>query len=63
MNSGDDIAGVVHEIGDNVTDLKVGERVAAFHPMMTPGGAYAEYGLAPRHMVFQIPETMSFEGT
>lgn len=61
LNSGDDIAGVVHELGENVTDLKVGERVAAFHPMMTPGGAYAEYAIAPSHTVFRIPDDMQFE--
>jgi NADPH2:quinone reductase len=65
MNSGDDIAGIVHEIGKNVRkagEFSVGDRVAAFHPMMSAGGAYAEYAVAPRHTVFKIPENVGFEG-
>lgn len=31
--------------------------------MMAPGGAYAEYAVAPAHTVFQIPEGVTFEGT
>ncbi|KAH8596639.1 chaperonin 10-like protein [Bisporella sp. PMI_857] len=61
MNSGDDVAGIVHEVGDNVTKFRVGDQVAAFHPMMTPGGAYAEYALAPQHTTFKIPSSVSFE--
>lgn len=31
--------------------------------MMAPGGAYAEYAIAPAHTVFQVPGGVSFEGT
>lgn len=65
MNSGDDIAGTVHELGVNVkktSEFHVGDRVAAFHPMLSPHGAYAEYAVAPQHTVFTIPESTSFEG-
>lgn len=40
----------------------MGDRVAAFHPMLTPGGAYAEYALAPVNTTFKIPEGVGFEG-
>ena len=62
LNSGDDLAGTVAALGSDVSSLfKVGDRVAAFHPMLTPGGAYAEYALAPAATTFHIPETTSFE--
>lgn len=65
LNSGDDIAGVVHSLGSNVqgtNEFKIGDRVAAFHPMMAPHGAFAEYAVAPQHTVLKIPEGTSFEG-
>lgn len=62
LNSGDDFAGTVHSLGSNVQVFKVGDRVAAFHQMMAPHGAFAEYALAPQHTVFKIPDHMSFEG-
>lgn len=42
-NQGDDISGVVHEVGENVSEFKKGDRVAAFHEMMKPG----EYTMFP----------------
>ncbi|KAF8846983.1 GroES-like protein [Acephala macrosclerotiorum] len=64
LNSGDDIAGIVHSLGSNVSktnEFNIGDRVAAFHPMMTSHGAFAEYAIAPQHTVFKIPTTTSFE--
>jgi len=60
-NEGDDIAGVVFEVGSNVTEFKPGDRVAAFHEIMTPHGSYAEYALAWQHTTFHIPQKTSFE--
>jgi NADPH:quinone reductase len=34
MNTGDDVAGYVHALGEGVTEFHVGDRVAAFHEMM-----------------------------
>ena len=45
-NTRDDIAGVVHAVGENVYELKPGDRVATFHEMGTPGGSYAENAIA-----------------
>ncbi|KAI1169722.1 GroES-like protein [Nemania sp. FL0916] len=61
LNQGDDIAGIVHAVGPDVYEFKVGDRVAAFHEMNTPGGSYAEYALAWQHTTFHIPETTTFE--
>lgn len=62
-NQGDDIAGIVHSVGENVTEFKPGDRVAAFHEMQAPGGSYAEYALAWQHTTFHLPKKTSFEGT
>ncbi len=62
INQGDDIAGVVEKVGANVTEFKPGDRVGAFHEMMTPHGSYAEYSVAWAHTTFHIPHNMSFEG-
>ncbi|KAL8846518.1 MAG: hypothetical protein Q9221_008394 [Calogaya cf. arnoldii] len=61
MNSGDDIAGVVHQVGRNVYEFKPGDRVAAFHQMMAPGGSFAEYAVSWAHTTFHIPNHTSFE--
>jgi NADPH2:quinone reductase len=60
-NSGDDMAGIVHSVGKDVLEFKPGDRVAAFHTMQGPGGAFAEYGLAESWTTFHIPDGTSFE--
>ncbi|KAI9163098.1 Trans-enoyl reductase fsr4 [Paramyrothecium foliicola] len=61
QNSGDDIAGVVESVGADVTGFNKGDRVAAFHIMLSPSGAFAEYAIAPAHTVFPLPSSLSFE--
>ena len=61
VNQGDDIAGIVHAVGSDVTEFKPGDRVAAFHEMVKPHGSYAEYALSWDHTTFHIPERTSFE--
>lgn len=63
VNQGDDIAGIVHEVGENVSEFKPGDRVAAFHEMMKPGGSWAEYALSWAHTTFYLPKNTSFEGS
>ncbi|EXJ70317.1 uncharacterized protein A1O5_06385 [Cladophialophora psammophila CBS 110553] len=61
LNSGDDLAGIVVATGSEVSRFCPGDRVAAFHPMGKPYGAYAQYAIAPEHTTFHIPEAMIFE--
>ncbi|KAH8426808.1 zinc-binding alcohol dehydrogenase family protein [Aspergillus melleus] len=61
INQGDDIAGIVHLTGENVTEFKAGDRVAAFHQMGTPHGGFAEYAVTWARTTFHIPEKTSFE--
>ncbi|KAF9769022.1 hypothetical protein IL306_013617 [Fusarium sp. DS 682] len=60
-NSGDDIAGIVEAVGENVVGFHQGDRVAAFHEMRTPHGAFAEYAIAPYYTTFHIPDSVSYE--
>ena len=60
-NSGDDIAGLVEEVGENVVEFRKGDRVAAFHQMTKPHGSFAEYAIAPAHTTFHLPATTTFE--
>jgi NADPH:quinone reductase len=62
INQGDDIAGIVHAVGDDVVEFKPGDRVAALHPLRTPGGSYAEYAVSPAYTTFHLPKKTSFEG-
>jgi NADPH:quinone reductase len=60
-NTGDDIAGIVDKVGDRVYEFRPGDRVAAFHPMGTPHGSFAQYAIALAATTFHIPKTTSFE--
>ncbi|KAL7944947.1 GroES-like protein [Trichoderma barbatum] len=60
-NEGDDIAGVVHEVGQQVTEFKVGDRVGVFHKTLSPGGGWAEYAIAWESMAFHLANHISFE--
>lgn len=62
INQGDDISGTIHAVGVGVTGFKVGDRVAAFHEMLAPGGSYAEYGVAWANTTFHLPQKTTFEG-
>ncbi|KIW99520.1 uncharacterized protein Z518_11259 [Rhinocladiella mackenziei CBS 650.93] len=61
LNQGDDIAGIVENVGTGVLEFKPGDRVAAFHEIATPGGSYAEYAIAWSYTIFHLPPTTSFE--
>lgn len=50
-------AGVVTDVGEGVSDLKTGDRVAYAGPM----GSYAEERLAPADRMVKIPDAVSFE--
>ncbi len=54
---GQEAAGTVVAIGDNVTTVKVGDRVA----WCAIPGTYAQLALAPADRLIQIPEAVSFQ--
>ncbi|KAJ5701109.1 hypothetical protein N7488_008657 [Penicillium malachiteum] len=60
-NQGDDIAGYVEAVGEGVVGFQKGDKVAAFHQMLTPHGSYAEYAIAREHTTFHLPSKTSFE--
>jgi len=61
INAGDDVAGIVHSVGEGVFEYRTGDRVAAFHRMGEPGGCYAEYTVCPVSTTFLLPPNVSFE--
>jgi NADPH2:quinone reductase len=61
LNTGDDIAGIVHSVGANVYEFQKGDRVASFHEMMKPHGSFAEYAVGWAHSTFKIPPKTSYE--
>lgn len=52
-----EVAGTIAEVGSDVTDWTVGDRVMA----LVGGGGYAEYAVAYAIHVMPIPASMSFE--
>ena len=57
FSPGGECSGIIISVGENVENLKVGDRVFA----MTGLGAFCEKILAPKHSVVKIPDSMSFE--
>jgi NADPH:quinone reductase len=55
--AGNEGAGEVVKVGPNVTDIKVGDRVAYVVPL----GAYAEERLLPAERVVKLPAAISYE--
>ncbi|KAA0156504.1 hypothetical protein FNF27_01284 [Cafeteria roenbergensis] len=57
---GSDLAGTVDAVGDGVTDIKLGQRVATYRFWLcgaAPGeGAFGEYALVPADTAARIPE-------
>jgi NADPH2:quinone reductase len=54
---GSDGAGVVNEVGQDVNDVKVGDRV---YTCGTSSGSYAELALCRRSQVYPLPDQISF---
>ncbi len=55
-----DVAGVVAELGEGVTELNLGDRVV-YHGDLTKKGGYAEYAITTAHTVSRILDSISFE--
>lgn len=51
-------SGIINKVGENVKDLKPGDRVAF---CLDGSGSYAEYAAVPGNQVVKIPDTLSFE--
>jgi len=54
---GNEGSGVVEAIGEGVTEVAVGDRVA----WATHGGSYAQYAVVPAWKLAPLPDSMSFE--
>lgn len=52
-----EVAGVIEQLGSNVSGWKVGDRVLS----LVGGGGYAEYAVAYADHLMPIPDAMSFE--
>ncbi|GKT56245.1 quinone oxidoreductase [Colletotrichum tofieldiae] len=61
FNHGDDIAGYVESVGEDVLGFCKGDRVAAFHEMGTPHGSYAEYSIAWATSAFHVHRHTTLE--
>ncbi len=55
-----DVAGVISEIGEEVTDWEIGDKVFA-RPETTRFGTYAEYTIVDQNLLAKIPTNVSFE--
>ncbi|MDG1806205.1 NADP-dependent oxidoreductase [Flavicella sp.] len=56
-----DIAGVVSQIGNNVSDFKIGDKVFGMVNFPGVANAYAEFVASPAEHLTKIPENRSFE--
>lgn len=54
---GIDVVGIVVDVGQNVTDIKVGDHVIAF----PSSGSYAEYTVANKDLTFVFPNTIDWK--
>ena len=54
---GSEAVGIIDAVGSDVKNLKVGQRVAAASVQAT----WAEYFVAPEHMVFPVPDSLDDE--
>lgn len=51
-----EMAGIVEQVGEQVTDWEIGDRVFA----LLPGGGYAEKVVIPSKMAMRIPDNISY---
>jgi NADPH:quinone reductase-like Zn-dependent oxidoreductase len=59
---GIEAAGIVEDVGANVTGYLIGDRIAFISMMQPKGGTWAEYAvISKRSLILPIPDTMTFE--
>ncbi|KAI0011998.1 alcohol dehydrogenase-like protein [Xylariaceae sp. FL0662B] len=61
VNSGDDVAGIVHLVGSNVLDFRPGDRVAGLHKPGTPNGSFGEYAVIEANTAWILGPQITFE--
>lgn len=54
---GVDVSGTIEQLGENVTNFNIGQRVCGF----TVSGSYAEYAVLDSQLAFPLPDHVSFE--
>ncbi|MBF0707366.1 zinc-binding dehydrogenase [Alkalihalobacillus hwajinpoensis] len=54
-----DGAGIIEQVGDEVTEWKAGDRVV-YHGDLMRKGTFAQYAIAQAHTISQLPESISF---
>jgi NADPH:quinone reductase-like Zn-dependent oxidoreductase len=54
-----DVAGVVEAVGPDVTEWEEGDRIFYHGNLLKPGG-YAQYAIAPSHVLSWIPEGITY---
>jgi NADPH2:quinone reductase len=54
-----DVAGKIDSVGTNITSWKPGDRVFYHGDLSKPGG-YAEFAIAPAHIITRIPDNVTF---
>ena len=62
INQGNDMAGIIHSVGEGVVSFQPGDRVFALHQLQAPHGSFAEYAIAWEGTTAHIPGHVSFEG-
>ena len=60
QTAGNEVVGLVEEVGSGVTSFAVGDRVFGRLPLDNIG-AFAEYVAVPQRHVYKIPENVSME--
>ena len=55
-----DVAGTIDTVGSDITAWKPGDRVFYHGDLSRPGG-YAEFAVAPAHILTEIPKDITFE--
>lgn len=50
-----EVSGIVAQVGEDVTEFRTGDRVAA----LLYGGGYSQYALAPQQQVLELPDNLS----
>jgi NADPH:quinone reductase-like Zn-dependent oxidoreductase len=59
---GIEAAGIVEEVGANVTGYRAGDRIAFISMMQPKGGTWAEYAVISKNsLILPVPDTMTFE--